>query len=375
MTGLLALIGGWAAVAPSPPAATCGPPPHLSPSALRAALLDGVGRVTSIRIDYRVPYPAEGTAPATGVYAHRTFAAKPPGFLFLDISHGSDRRGWESDPTRQRVYVDGRRMLWDWVATRTYEEEATTDAAPLKPKMLGDLYVIASGWWPPGYRRSPPRAAGEQPIVLADVAARADYVVRPQQEVRDGRWCHVLERAGVDALWLDADRGCVPVRRIVWDPDRRVKKQEFRLTRHEEVSPGVWIPTRIEHLDFDYRSDRAEDRDRPRGRTEAVVESVSVNDVSDDLFTFHPAPGAMRMNRHTGDCEQTAPGGLDYLSAVAQSARETLPPRAQAPPEGPSVGWLAGALPLLGWVVFGRRRPTIRATPVGRSGSSCEAAR
>ncbi len=68
--------------------------------------------------------------------------------------------------------------------------------------------------------------------------------VRPFLETVVGRDCHVVD-CGPFTVWLDAERGCVPLRQVYYD--RANPKQilmVFLVEKAAQVAPGLWVATR-----------------------------------------------------------------------------------------------------------------------------------
>jgi hypothetical protein len=282
---------------------------------------------------------------------------KGPGSFFLDSGHGSDLFRWQDEPKRQRVFVAGDRIRWYWVTHRTYEEAPLSPDEELSPKLQGDLFFTATGWWPPDYRRPPPRPPGGNRIALADVARAEGYGVRPFQEEWDGRWCHVLEKPGADALWIDVEGGFRLLKRAFYDSGTGATKQEYLLRDHREAAPGVWFPTTIEYVMYDHEAKDPADWGRALLHVRALIEEIRANDVADSIFDFQPPPGALLIDRKTGACQQTQPGGLDFLDSNVLQIRPVNDNRTR--PATWFYGWFAG-LPVLlmvgGWELWLRRR-------------------
>jgi hypothetical protein len=117
---------------------------------------------------------------------------------------------------------------------------------------------------------------------------------------------------------------------------------------------GVWLPhkiVRILHFDADRR-------------TEFVVDRCIVNDVDDDLFRFHPAPGCLVSDRDTDKTVQV-PGGFDSFTATIRKARLVLKARAPVAPSsitGSGLGFFCGVLLVIAveTLLFGRKAVTLR---------------
>ncbi len=79
---------------------------------------------------------------------------------------------------------------------------------------------------------------------LLSLLANSGSKVRPVLEKIGDRSCHVVDCGSV-TVWLDAERGCVPLRQIFHD-ERNPKQTMlvFLVRKVHEVSPGFWVATR-----------------------------------------------------------------------------------------------------------------------------------
>lgn len=73
------------------------------------------------------------------------------------------------------------------------------------------------------------------------VENRAKYRVRPALELVDGHPCHVLEWPGRDVVWVDDQRGFVPLRRK-FSLDEKHPAHEWFNRDLVRQSPGFWVP-------------------------------------------------------------------------------------------------------------------------------------
>ncbi len=66
------------------------------------------------------------------------------------------------------------------------------------------------------------------------------YRLRPEQELIDGAWCHVLEWPGYDVAWVDPARSYIPLRR-----EYRIRGmlRSVRLNKElKRLANGLWLP-------------------------------------------------------------------------------------------------------------------------------------
>jgi hypothetical protein len=329
------LLAAGTAVAQSPPAAWLS-------AAVRAEVLRAQQKVHSIYVVYRSDMSSRGPPYPPGSYLHRVVAAKAPCLLLHISTHGHARLDWSDDPLQQRCYVTADHWYVENRVNRTYFEGALRPGDPLPGSMPDEFFFLATGLWPLDGRPAP-RREGKEPFMLCEVAASAAYVVRPTQERVGERWCHVLERPGVDCLWLDAERGFTLLARECHQVPGGAARQRFELSGQHEVAPGIWLPAAIRNIHYEAEPDSPGGTERKVKDALLQVLEARVNDVEDDLFVFCPPPGALRLD--TAGPAQTEPGGHDHLDALAHWAEvnclETDPTA-----NGTALGYLAG-LPVL----------------------------
>jgi hypothetical protein len=146
---------------------------------------------------------------------------------------------WEADGAGR---VFHHITTWDGAETVTYmvdlqqamAQAGLTQEASVQGKLFFDLQLL-----------SPPRVTGNgvDAQSLEGLLSAELTQVRGNQEVIDGRWCHVVDAPGA-TMWLDAERGCVPLRQV-FRSRHNVDQQimEFRAEMVEKVD-GVWFVTR-----------------------------------------------------------------------------------------------------------------------------------
>jgi hypothetical protein len=124
-------------------------------------------------------------------------------------------------------------------------------------------------------------------------ADKAEYRIRKDLEEIDGSPCHVIERAGKDVIWLDADHGYNVRRRTLHWPSGALCA-EFKASGFAEKAPGIWLPARQVSVAFN------PDTAPPayRGKLMFVLinrlEEARFGDVPDSLFKV-PLPKEVRV--------------------------------------------------------------------------------
>jgi hypothetical protein len=262
-------------------------------------------------------------------------------------AHGHELLDWRDDFLQQQAYVTPGHVLSFFPVNRAYAEYGVRPRDGLPGSLGGELFFIATGIWPlPTW--SPPRPLG-LPCVLDEVAQSADYArVRPYLELVDGRYCHVLEHEGRDHLWLDAASGCSLVAREIMEREKESNRlaQRFELRGHREVAAGVWLPSEIRSIQFDYTAPTEEGRRRRVKNTLHVVLEAAANCVDESAFRFTVPPGAWRKD-DDGTGRQDASGGEDHLDELAGWVRRHGSLR-----EAVAGKWATAVAALLGAAVF-----------------------
>jgi hypothetical protein len=117
---------------------------------------------------------------------------------------------------------------------------------------------------------------------------KKEYKVRDKLEEIDGAQCHVVERPGHDALWIDAKYGFQVRQRTLFQKSGQ-PLTEFRATDFREHAPGVWLPTRQLAVAFNFDSDPKEYRGRVRFVMTNTLLEASFKELPDDLFAVPQA--------------------------------------------------------------------------------------
>ncbi len=123
--------------------------------------------------------------------------------------------------------------------------------------------------------------------------AKAEYRIRAELEEIDGSPCHVVERAGKDVIWLDAEHGYNVRRRTIYWPSGAVCA-EFKASGFDEKAPGIWLPNRQISVAFNPDSAPAAYRGKVMFVLINRLEEAQFGDVPDALFEV-PLPKDVRV--------------------------------------------------------------------------------
>jgi hypothetical protein len=113
--------------------------------------------------------------------------------------------------------------------------------------------------------------------------AKPEYRIRKELEEIDGSPCHVVERAGKDVIWLDAEHGFNVRRRTIYWPSGAVCA-EFKASGFDEKAPGIWLPNRQVSVAFNPDSAPAAYRGKVMFVLVNRLEEARFGDLTDALF-------------------------------------------------------------------------------------------
>jgi hypothetical protein len=316
----------WAAAG-----AAGAPPSRLSAGLLREQIGKCQTAIDSLEVELRSDDYQDEHSKAIRKYVITIIAAQAPSSLLHIKSHGTDRMDWRKDPEMQRAVIANGRGLKINDLNRTYVELPVKDDATLPGTLPQDFFWAATGIYPLTGRPAPQRPDGG-PIALTEISVdEAFNTIRPDLEEVDGRWCHVLERPGLDVLWIDVEHGCALLAREFLDSKTGLVMWRCEASGHVEVASGIWMPRELRNIH--YGTDVAK-KPVVALDTRHQVTRCSVNTVSDDVFKFEPPPGALQLNADELKSEQTVPGGTDLLDELADFSKSAFHDRwSAAPPE------------------------------------------
>jgi hypothetical protein len=284
-------------------------PAAVGATELRRQLGEIHGRIRTWYVEYETT-PSSDPKKPLGAHVHRIVAASRPDRFYRLSAKGTAARSWHDDPFQTRLILTSSSAVAESPMERTFAILPVEAGDPLPGDLSNELLLTALGWWP-FEDRPVPTLAGR---VFLDIARSPDYVVRPTQDLIEGRWCHVLEYPGRDRLWLDVERDCALLVRETYHPRSHALAQRIEMKGHREIKPGIWVPMEFHNTRF-RDSDQSEDQ---RKVVDAVVQvlNVRVNDpLPDAIFEFKPRPGSIQIfeNRRF---EQKVAGGTDRLDEI-----------------------------------------------------------
>jgi hypothetical protein len=240
---------------------------------------------------------------------------------YIRLTHFNDRVPEELDFTENEGFFTGKTFDVFYRRSLYYETMKQTPEQTESWKLRGDFFLECLGWWPPEDTSRPPQ--GEQPFYLHQALDAPGYGVLPFQEEQGGALCHVVERPGVDRLWIDPGIGFALRGRLRFAGQPPALAAGYEMSDFREAAPGIWLPWRVREIV--YRGPPRPGGDGPQVEHEVVgsVVRVQVNDVPEELFHFTPPPGTLIQDRDAHKTWQV-PGGLSFLDDVVTLARARL---------------------------------------------------
>jgi len=340
-------------------------PAIYSAACVREMLAASQARLTSFRVQYIGRNRLTPGAPP-GLYVRVQITAKSPSLAKRHFARGYQGVDWPDDVLQQNSYLLGGRRYEEYPLQRMYTYRQCGESAGLSATVREEPFYELSGLWPfpEQYLPRGPGRAG----VLRDIALCEDYLhVRDYQEEVGSRWCHVLEKRGGDCLWLDVERGACLLAREIFNPSGRRLAQRIELSGHRELSPGIWMPSRITSVQYDVHAPTEELSQRKVADSEIEIVTMSVNDVDDAAFELHPAAGSLSrsLDDPASEFKQTEPGGLDYLDDLADWVlRHSPAPTVSADERFAPYGYVAGVpLVVLAVLLGAKSKATVPRSP------------
>ncbi|MCB9871148.1 MAG: hypothetical protein H6837_14920 [Planctomycetes bacterium] len=300
---------------------------------IRAAVESGTAAVQSLRVNFR--RAAHGPS---GHYVHGELSFLGSDQMLLDSGHGWSTRSWKAFYARSRSYLRGRRIQVEWPNKLAFEEKQLAEGEQIE-RFAVQSWFRASGYWPRRCGIPEPRFFGTSTGLITALRDR-DYVVRPGRDAAHGAQCVVLEKAGVDRIWLDPDKGFA-LRRRHW-LQGGVLAMEVEVPQLRSVGP-LFLPANYTVRVL--RSATGTEMSTAT-RIDATVLDYRLNDLGPDELRYTAPPGMFRFDRvHPENAKQIVPGGLRLLLDEAERQRHVH--AAEHRTRGLSFGLLAALIAAL----------------------------
>lgn len=155
---------------------------------------------------------------------------------------------------------------------------------------------------------------------LIDVLTSGDCTIRPQLEEIGGAPCVVVDWQVPlhKAAWCDPRLGYAVRQRVTYENDSDLITWRFVMSDFVELRPAVWFPRKASEIRAPDSKAPADLRGVPLFAYDCDVESISLDDVPDDLFDLKFTAGAIVSDFAKGvDDPQT---GLRVAKAVRATA-------------------------------------------------------
>lgn len=285
------------------------------PDGFRKNLLDAAASVNAWQIEYEAVV-AVGTQGAP--VNHRIVAMKKPNAIYhWSTKYGSGlRMTWQDDPLQQRSIISHNREYWEFPKRRAFRVLEVDDKSLFPGSLPKEFLWAAITWWP--ITRASNHLLAKEPYVVLDVLESEKFAFRIEPEDVKGIPCYVLESPGRSVLWFDAKRIGVLMAREFFSKDTGVPTWRIEMSKHKEIKPGIWCPTELRNIYYDYNAPTEEGRMRRDLDAAFKVLDVRLNEeVPDELFEIpEPKAGAIQAFAD-GSYKQIAPGGYDYTDDIA----------------------------------------------------------
>jgi hypothetical protein len=300
---------------------------------IRAAVDQSRRRLRSIEVEFL----ARGLEPTTGApegaTLRRVVAARGTSRYVASV-HTAAGLPERLDVDGNLVVYDGRsKVLTDFRPRLSYGEVFRRDAGLFAWKVQGEFFFECTAWRPPDDDSKPPEV--EIAFLLHEALADPQCRVLPRQERVDGAWCHVVERPGVDKLWLDPAIGFALRRRHWLHGQHAAPPIDYELSDYREVAPKVWVPWRLRRVTYKPRPHKPGGPLSVDSVAEVALLRAEVNRVPEGRFRVDLPPGTLVWDGDAKSYEQV-PGGLPLLDAIIALAEARAEVYAKAMAAG---GW------------------------------------
>lgn len=152
---------------------------------------------------------------------------------------------------------------------------------------------------------------------------REEFTVRPETEEVDGAACVVLERTGRDVLWIDVEHGFVCRRRVWYEPSGNLLS-EFKNEDFVERQPGLWLPSRLVQVRYNYDQAPPEFRGKYNSTHTVTLEEIYFGNVPDSLFDVPRPEGGKVFDHLRGLSYQVYPEGTTAEEALERAISRAM---------------------------------------------------
>ncbi len=130
---------------------------------------------------------------------------------------------------------------------------------------------------------------------LIDVLETGECSIRPQLEDIDGAPCVVIDWHSPlhKAAWCDPQLGYAVRQRVTYEKDADLITWRFAMSDFVELRPGIWLPRKASEIRSPDSKAPEELRGVPLFAYDCDVESISLDDIADELFDLKFTAGAI----------------------------------------------------------------------------------
>ena len=324
---------------------------------------------------YLIEYEAIPFEGAEGIPVHKIMASASPGSFYHMAAHFPGTQPWQFDPFAQEAFIRDGKMFHVWTFNRQYSERQLKMGNPVPGTISQDILIRVIPRWLLTDYQVPIDAVSRAPLILWDLIRSAECRLLPGSETIAGERCVVLDRDGLDRIWIAAEKGMCVMRRDIRDPRSRRLVERIVAERVEEFAPRLWLPSRFRNQFFGTHLEEAD----PAIEREYIVSIArcEINEkVPESIFTPIFRPGTLKFSA-SDQFVQVSPGGEDLLTDVvdfmvkyAGLPKNTNPPNGYAAWfVGGYAAWFVGGLAAGLLLGFAAMRRSQLLTKANRNGS------
>jgi hypothetical protein len=246
----------------------------------------------------------------------------------MENIHYTDTLDGSTDLNHTTMFFDGRQGGVFYHSNRYLEIfHGATALKAVWNKTRDAIILRCIGWWPAD-DETPPLDENGLRMPLRFVLSDPAYVVREGMESIRGHRCVVVERPGVDRLWLDPAAAWALRRREIRKPATKQLLMSFDYDRHAKFQvPGsnaaraIWFPREIVRTIYVPAGQAVGDPPGSGIRTAVriTVDSIRINHDDDLRLTLRLPAGTLVQDRDQHTFAQV-PGGADVLDDAVRLA-------------------------------------------------------
>ncbi len=232
-------------------------------------------------------------------YVRRCVAFRSPCLFFRDNSHGHARLDWHNDPLRKTLLIHPNENILLDTLNRVILNPTftTTDAAPLD--VQNELLFRVLCWWP--YTDWPPPKFFGRSWSMTSLLTNEIYRLRSDIVILRGRRCVVLEKPGIDILWLDASTPHCVLRREVFNDKTGALAWRCDYDGYMNYGGNMWLPQTFTNQLFDSYASSKESQERLVVNAKFKIMDIRVNsNVVEEDFQLNLLPGTVRRDIRDG---------------------------------------------------------------------------